>query len=184
MVDQSSSPYVNSVLHAVRILELYAAQRRESLSLTGISRALSLHKTTVYRILRTLQHAGWIEQSEKSGQYRLGTGILMVASAVSVHNTVKDLITEALNDLSDCFNETVVVSTLLGHLQDGYAVSRGEVDEGVAAVAVPLHLGQKGYVISLSGPEARLETIGPSRNRDTLLKTVRNLEQKGRMLKS
>lgn len=39
----------------------------------------------------------------------------MVASAVSVHNTVKDLITEALNDLSDCFNETVVVSTLLGH---------------------------------------------------------------------
>ncbi|AEQ21488.1 IclR family transcriptional regulator [Acidaminococcus intestini] len=252
MVDQSSSPYVNSVLHAVRILELYAAQRRESLSLTGISRALSLHKTTVYRILRTLQHAGWIEQSEKSGQYRLGTGILMVASAVSVHNTVKDLITEALNDLSDCFNETVVVSTLLGHqgvcvdmvqsrhrlsvmghkgyivplhigasgkmllamqdeslrdtligelftektkqrilknqllaiLQDGYAVSRGEVDEGVAAVAVPLHLGQKGYVISLSGPEARLETIGLSRIRDTLLKTVRNLEQKGRMLKS
>lgn len=66
MVDQSSSPYVNSVLHAVRILELYAAQRRESLSLTGISRALSLHKTTVYRILRTLQHAGWIEQSEKA----------------------------------------------------------------------------------------------------------------------
>lgn len=252
MVDQSSSPYVNSVLHAVRILELYAAQRRESLSLTEISRALSLHKTTVYRILRTLQHAGWIEQSEKSGQYRLGTGILMVASAVSVHNTVKDLITEALNDLSDCFNETVVVSTLLGHqgvcvdmvqsrhrlsvmghkgyivplhigasgkmllamqdeslrdtligelftektkqrilknqllaiLQDGYAVSRGEVDEGVAAVAVPLHLGQKGYVISLSGPEARLETIGLSRIRDTLLKTVRNLEQKGRMLKS
>ena len=44
MVDQSSSPYVNSVLHAVRILELYAAQRRESLSLTEISRALSLHK--------------------------------------------------------------------------------------------------------------------------------------------
>ena len=241
MVDQSSSPYVNSVLHAVRILELYAAQRRESLSLTGISRALSLHKTTVYRILRTLQHAGWIEQSEKSGQYRLGTGILMVASAVSVHNTVKDLITEALNDLSDCFNETVVVSTLLGHQgvcvdmvqsrhrlsvmgHKGYIVPLhigasgkmllamqdeslrdtliGELftektkqrilknqllailQDGYAAVAVPLHLGQKGYVISLSGPEARLETIGLSRIRDTLLKTVRNLEQKGRMLKS
>jgi len=44
-------------------------------------------------------------------------------------------------------------------------------------------LGQNGYVISLSGPEMRLETIGFSRIRDTLLKTVRNLEQKGRMLK-
>ena len=227
MVDQSSSPYVNSVLHAVRILELYAAQRRESLSLTGISRALSLHKTTVYRILRTLQHAGWIEQSEKSGQYRLGTGILMVASAVSVHNTVKDqgvcvdmvqsrhrlsvmghkgyivplhigasgkmllaMQDESLRDtlIGELFTEKtkqrILKNQLLAILQDGYAVSRGEVDEGVAAVAVPLHLGQKGYVISLSGPEARLETIGLSRIRDTLLKTVRNLEQKGRMLKS
>ena len=59
-----------------------------------------------------------------------------------------------------------------------------KLTKAVAAVAVPLHLGQKGYVISLSGPEARLETIGLSRIRDTLLKTVRNLEQKGRMLKS
>ena len=66
MVDQSSSPYVNSVLHAVRILELYAAQRRESLSLTGISRALSLHKTTVYRILRTCSMPAGLNSPKKA----------------------------------------------------------------------------------------------------------------------
>lgn len=56
-----TTPLVHSVLHATRLLELYAAQRKESLSLTEISQALGLHKTTVYRLLRTLQYAGWIE---------------------------------------------------------------------------------------------------------------------------
>lgn len=72
---------VNSVLHAVRILELFAAQGQEYLSLTQISRSLEIHKTTVYRLLRTLQSVGWVQQSESNGQYRLGSGILLAASA-------------------------------------------------------------------------------------------------------
>ena len=110
-----TTPAVHSVLHAIRILELYAAQRRESLSLTEISKALGLHKTTVYRILRTLQQAGWMEQSAKTGKYYLGTGILLVASAVSVHNTSRDLLSEEMHRLAEKFNETVVLSVLLGH---------------------------------------------------------------------
>ena len=110
-----TTPLVHSVLHATRILELYAAQRRESLSLTEISKALGLHKTTVYRLLRTLQHAGWIEQSAKTGKYYLGTGILLVASAVSVHNTSRDLLSQEMHRLAETFNETVVLSVLLGH---------------------------------------------------------------------
>ena len=35
-----TTPAVHSVLHAIRILYLYAAQRRESLSLTEICKAL------------------------------------------------------------------------------------------------------------------------------------------------
>ena len=60
---ESSTPMVNSVLQATKILDYYASQRREYLSLTEISRAIGLHKTTVYRILHTLQSVGWIEQS-------------------------------------------------------------------------------------------------------------------------
>ena len=51
----STTPLVNSVLHATKILELYAAQKEEYLSIAQISSALAMHKTTVYRILRTLQ---------------------------------------------------------------------------------------------------------------------------------
>jgi IclR family KDG regulon transcriptional repressor len=250
-VQTLSVPLNHSVLHAAKLLELYAAQRKESLSLTEISKALKLHKTTVYRLLRTLQYAGWIEQNEKSGRYRLGTGILLVASAVSVHNTVRDLLTEEINRLADRFNETVVVSTLLGHtgictemaqsrhslsitrqkgyivplhigasgkmllaiqpeplrtqliaeiyedrtqqrllrnqilamLQAGFAVSEGEVDEGVAAVAVPLVLGEKRYVISFSGPVQRLKDIGYEVLRDGLLEAAERLRKKASLLR-
>lgn len=245
-----TTPLVNSVLHATKILELYASQRKEELSLTEISRALSLHKTTVYRLLRTLQYAGWIEQSAKSGHYRLGTAILLVASAVSVHNTSRDLLTEEMHRLAEKFNETVVLSVLLGNtgicvdlaksrhklgiasergyvvpldkgasgktllaaqpeevrdslieemyedrtqqrllknkllkiLRDGYCISEGEVDQGVAAIALPLHLKEKIFALTISGPIDRLQAITYPVLLQGLQETALRLIQKSALL--
>ncbi len=245
-----TTPLVNSVLHATKVLELYAAQRKEYLSLTEISRALQLHKTTIYRLLRTLQQVGWIKQSPQTGQYALGTGILLVASAVSVHNTSRDLLAEEMRRLADRFNETVVLSVLLDKtgicadmaksrhrlgiagergyivplekgasgkallaaqvpevrdaliaalfqdrtkrrilknqvlriLQEGYAVSVGEVDEGVAAIAMPLTIKGRAYALSISGPEQRLQAIGYATLSKGLKETVECLKQKEKFL--
>lgn len=245
----SSTPQVNSVLHATKILELYAAQRKEYLSLTEISRSLDMHKTTVYRILRTLQSVGWVEQSASSGQYRLGTGILLVASAVSVHNTARSLIAEEMRRLCGQYNETVVLSALRGSTgicvdmvrshhslsvssesgyivpldagatgktllaaqpeetverilsefdpdaaarlrgqlqavrQRGYCVSEEEVDQGVAAVAAPLPMGETTYALSISGPVSRLRDLGYRQLGESLLQTVHIIRQKGAGLK-
>ena len=59
-----STPQVNSVMHAIRILELFAIKQKQYLTLGEISLSLQIHKTTVYRILRTLQKVGWIKQNE------------------------------------------------------------------------------------------------------------------------
>lgn len=230
MIDQtelpSSTPLVNSVIHATRILDLYASQRKEYLSVTEISQTLGMHKTTVYRILRTLQSVGWIEQSEQNGRYRLGRGILMVASAVAVHHPTRELIAGEMRRLLDLHNETVVLSAVRGKngicvdmvksrhslsvntengyivpfdrgatgktllsiqpqrfvddflstlepeaaealaeqlrviREKGYCTSEGEVDMGVAAVAVPLPLKDTAYVLSISGPIERLRGLG------------------------
>ena len=142
-----TTPLVHSVLHATRLLELYAAQRKESLSLTEISQALGLHKTTVYRLLRTLQYAGWIEQSAKSSRYRLGTGILLVASAVSVHNTTREILSEEMHRLANQFNETVVLSVLLGHTGICADMAKSRHTLGLArerGYLVPLDQGASG----------------------------------------
>lgn len=238
---------VNSVLHATQILELYASQRKEYLSLTEISRALDLHKTTVYRILRTLQEVGWIEQSPTTSRYKLGTGMLLVASAVSIHLTTRDIITEEMRKLSQAVNETIVLSALRGTIgicvdmiksrhslsvvpDNGYIVpldkgatgktllaahsneiidkilaahpleeqlllkkdieeirskggciSKGEVDQGVAAVAVPLPLSDSIYVLSISGPIDRIEAIGYDKLLEELTKAAKEIKLKDSM---
>ena len=237
---ESSTPMVNSVLHATKILDYYASQRREYLSLTEISRAIGLHKTTVYRILRTLQSVGWIEQSSINGQYRLGSGILMIASAVSVHYTTRQLISEEMRNLCELHNETVVLSSLRGNTgicvdlvksrhnlgisgengyivplnkgatgkallaaqsddlvanlikdysseeeglwnqineirQKGYCISEGEVDDGVAAVAVPLPMPECIYTLSYSGPVERMRALDYNELVQSLQQAVKNI---------
>lgn len=153
----STTPMVNSVLHATKILEYYASQREEYLSLTEISQATKMHKTTVYRILRTLQSVGWIEQSDVNGKYRLGTGILLVASAVSVHNTTRGLISEEMHKLSELHNETIVLSALRGNT--GICVDMLKSRHSLSIVPengyiVPLHIGATGKtLLSAQAPE-------------------------------
>ena len=231
-------------------LGLNVPQLNHPSSDTEISKALGLHKTTVYRILRTLQQAGWMEQSAKTGKYYLGTGILLVASAVSVHNTSRDLLSEEMHRLAEKFNETVVLSVLLGHTgicadlaksrhrlgvagergyivplqsgasgktllaaqpeplreqllqelepdrtrqrilknhllkirQDGYCISEGEVDQGVAAIAMPLRLKDNIFVLSISGPVDRLRTLTYPVLRQGLAETVTRLERKSMLV--
>lgn len=241
-------PQVNSVLHATRILELFAAQRREYISLTEISQALQMHKTTVYRILRTLHSAGWIEQSAANGQYRLGSRILLVSSAVAVHRTGRELIAEEMRRLSEQFNEMVVLTAVIGDTgvcldivksrhnlsiitaigyivplnagatgkmllaaqpdetvqrvlqrlppqqaqtlleqvgtirEQGFCCTENEVDEGAAAVAVPLTVSDDVYVLSISGPLERLRQLDYSVLREALLASVESIRQKSAAL--
>lgn len=51
--------YINSIIRATNILELYNKLDVEYLGLAEISKELDLHKTTVFRVVKTLEHQGW-----------------------------------------------------------------------------------------------------------------------------
>ncbi|MCH3913778.1 MAG: IclR family transcriptional regulator [Acidaminococcaceae bacterium] len=147
---KSTTPLVNSVLHATKILELYAAQKEEYLSLAQISSALAMHKTTVFRILRTLQSVGWIEQSAESRNYRLGNSIHLVASAVSVHQTYRNIIYNEMQKLSAQFNETVILSAITD--KTGICIDLVKTKHRLALATesgyiVPLDAGATGKVL-------------------------------------
>lgn len=181
----STTPQVSSVIHATKILEFYAAQREEYLSLTEISRALHMHKTTVYRILRTLQSVGWIEQSSTNGRYRLGTGILLVASAVSVHRTTRSLIAEEMRKLSELHNETVVLSALRGNI--GICVDMVKSRHSLSispenGYIVPLERGATGKTLLASQPQdiiQRLLGSYPSDEAAALERQLRDIQRDG-----
>ena len=66
---------IQSVERAVGILKVLAASSRR-MSLTEVSSALGLAKTTVHGLLKTLHEQGFVEQDTESGKYQIGHALL------------------------------------------------------------------------------------------------------------
>lgn len=74
-----AQPLLQSVDNALRILELFDEAARE-LSLTEISRDLGLGKSTVHRLLSTMEARKFIDQNPETGRYRLGVRLIHIGS--------------------------------------------------------------------------------------------------------
>lgn len=157
-----STPMINSVLHAADILGCYVSRQEEYLSLVELCQLTGIPKTTVYRLVRTLQSVGWIEQSEINGKYRLGTELLLLASAVSLHTTARHLILEEMRKLSAMYEENIVLSSLRGNT--GICLDVLESGHRFSAIpkrghSVPLHSGAAGKALLAAQPSSEIERI-------------------------
>lgn len=81
--DQRSpgGPSVRSVDRAVTLLELVAASGQARV--TDLAAEIGVHKSTVSRLLTTLEARGLLQQEEERGTYRLGYGIVELAGAMT-----------------------------------------------------------------------------------------------------
>jgi IclR family acetate operon transcriptional repressor len=113
-VSRSDGPRegVQSVDRAISILEVIA--RKGSLGVTAIARELNLNKTTVFRLLATLESRGLVEQNEERGEYRLGfTASMLAAGANRQPDTVAVCRPYAVQ-LANQVGETVNLAVLDG----------------------------------------------------------------------
>ena len=67
--------YINSIIRALNILELYGKLNTQYLGIAEICKELGLQKTTVFNIVKTLTHQGWLVQDTPNGKYKLGMNI-------------------------------------------------------------------------------------------------------------
>ena len=102
---------IASVAGAFDVLEVFG-QRPGPLSLSAIVQATHRAKSSVHRILSTLIHVGYIEQSSKTGLYRLSLKIWRLGmSALSDYDIIK-VSQRYLDILMQTADETVHLSTL------------------------------------------------------------------------
>ena len=66
------------LLHGFRVLESFTIAE-PVLGVTEIARRIGLHKSTVSRILATLEQAGYVERDPVGGRFRLGLGLIGLA---------------------------------------------------------------------------------------------------------
>jgi len=96
---------------ALSILNCFLQDTSE-LSLTDLSKSLSLPKGTVHRLLSALKFQNFIEQDEDSLKYRLGWGLFELGSYVDTINILKKKARPYLEALCEKSKETVHLAVL------------------------------------------------------------------------
>src|SRR2546429_1358104 len=71
---------VQSLDRALEILKLLGSE--PEMRVTDLARRLEVHKSTVFRLLSTLQEHGLVEQNPSTEKYRLGYGLVRLAGSV------------------------------------------------------------------------------------------------------
>jgi DNA-binding IclR family transcriptional regulator len=84
------------------------------LGVTALSEELGLHKSTISRLLSTLQHENLVEQNPETGKYRLGLGLVTLAGIVLDRLDLRAVAYPYVTTLADVVQETVNVVVLSG----------------------------------------------------------------------
>ena len=115
MAHQAERPaLIQSVQRAAAIMRSFTEAEPE-LSVMELSRRLGLHKSTVSRMLSTLQHEGLIEQNSETGKYRLGLGVIGLAGVALGRLNARAASQPYLNELVNRTQETINVTVLDGN---------------------------------------------------------------------
>ena len=104
---------IQSLQRAVAILRSFSEAEPE-LSVTELSQRLGLHKSTVSRILATLQLEGLVGRNPESGKYGLGLGLVGLGGTALGRLDVRALALPYLSPLVELTEETVIVTVLDG----------------------------------------------------------------------
>jgi|SRR5690625_88043 len=96
------------------VVVLYLAQIDRSISVTELSKSISINKSTVFKILKTLQKRGFVLQFENE-KYGLRTEIFQMIVDQSCFNpSLQRVARFEIEKLSEYCEETITLSSLVG----------------------------------------------------------------------
>jgi DNA-binding IclR family transcriptional regulator len=126
---------INSITRAWVILQLF--DQSWELGIQDISRLTGLNKTTVFRVVKSLEANGLLVQNASNNKYNPGIAILKLAHGMYKNYDVKNIFVPYMKKLHDEFNEDVILSVLSG--TDVVCIDRLE---GVNAINLHSRIGK------------------------------------------
>lgn len=155
---------VQSIRRAAAILRSFTEAEPE-LGVTDLSRRLDLHKSTVSRILATLQYEGLVSQNPETGKYRLGLGLISLAGVALGRLDVRGVAQPHLIRLVEQTEETINVTVLDGN--ECVNIEREASPKPIRYVGwigrrTPLHCTASGKVLLAYLPETERRRLLPS----------------------
>jgi DNA-binding IclR family transcriptional regulator len=103
----------STTLKAFSVLEAVAASS-QAVTISEVANNVSVDRSTAYRMLSTLQEAGYITQDESTKRFKLSYKVISLSRNLMLDNEVTSLFYLALKIISDTTQETVGLSVLDG----------------------------------------------------------------------
>jgi len=101
---------IQTVSNALRMLEVFYDENEMGVS--DLARRLDLHKNNAFRLLATLELAGYIQQSPSTELYHLGPRCLELGQAFARSHTLMNQARPVLEELVRSFGETAHLGVL------------------------------------------------------------------------
>lgn len=145
----TGAPHSQTLSRGIRMLELLA-EHGEPISIAALSRALDLHRSIAYRILRTLEDHRLVIR-DSAGLVQLGPRMAALARGV-----FHDLRSAALPELTELANELAMTAFLVVLDQDE-CVTLVSVEPRHAVAAVAQHPGTR-HPLSAGAPGIAIQS--------------------------
>jgi len=104
---------LETIARIARVLNLVGTLP-SGLTLSEISEALSLPKSTTFRMLQALGQKGMLRKDERTKLYCLGPAVLGLAASALDQSDIRSVAQAPLQELAAVLNETVYVTVLYG----------------------------------------------------------------------
>jgi DNA-binding IclR family transcriptional regulator len=155
---------VPAVERAIRILSLLKTERRE-MTIAEISEATGWNKSSIYRLLLTLDHYGLLARDPITKRYSLGVALMEYGRAVLNGFDIQHAAKPSLKALAQFTGESVAVSILRGT-----KMTLVEVEESAAQVRISLAVGMTTSATATSQGKAVLAHL-PENQLNEILRT-------------
>ena len=188
---KSSNTTIQSVQRAIAILRCFTKEEGE-LGVIHLSKQLGLHKSTVSRLLATLEQEGFVEKNPETEKYRLGLQLVTLAGIALEQIDLREVAAPYLSQLAELTRETVNIVVLSGNECmniDGAASPRPIRYVGRIGRRTPCHCTAAGKVLlAYLPPETRQHILSAPLVRftektivdfDTLTQELTKIHQQG-----
>lgn len=159
---QNADTYsIRAIERAIQLLNCFSFQQKEH-SMGELSALTSLSKSTVFRILQTLEKHKFVAYDPQSGRYSLGMKLFELGGVVFSSLSVRKAASPFLDQLGAKVNHTV----LMGILEDGELVyiDKREGNEPIKLTSEigkrrPPHFGMLGKTLMAFLPEKEIDVL-------------------------
>ena len=171
---------VKSVQKAFKILNCFTLETPE-LGITELSRKLKTSKSTMHRLLNSMQNEGFIMQNPSNQRYRLGYSILRLSEIVLAGTNIRNIALPFLKDLRDKTGETTGLNIIYkkSRICIEKAESRHELRRFIEiGKPLPVYAGASGKMLLAHQERSYIEEVIRETNLEAITeKTVTDPER-------